>query len=185
MKDGKLEEMIAVAAMALLVLITLLNVVTRYLTDQSFAWTEEISVLLMVVMALSGASAIALRDRHIRIEFFFNRKTPDGDEVPRRSLKLAGGLLSSLVFAALAALLARWVWDQYTYAETTMGLGVPLWWYGAVLPPLCLAMSARAFAALLLAWRGQADHLGSHAQEDENLRARKAQAQEPTRQGTP
>ncbi len=39
-----LEEGLAVACMVLLVVITLLNVVTRYFTDQSFAWTEELSV---------------------------------------------------------------------------------------------------------------------------------------------
>jgi TRAP-type C4-dicarboxylate transport system permease small subunit len=143
--------------MALLVVITLLNVITRYFTDDSFAWTEELSVLLMVVMALAGASAVAGRDRHIRIEFLFNRRTPDGDEVPRRGLKLFAGLASTLVFITLAALFARWVWDQYKFNETSMGLGVPLWLYGVVIPPLCLAISARAFAAFLRAWRGDRD----------------------------
>ncbi len=126
MKDGKLEEALAVVAMALLVAITLLNVLTRYFTDESFAWTEELSVFLMVVMALSGASAIAMRDRHIRIELLFNRRTPQGEEIPRRSLKLFSCLATSAVFALMAALFARWVWDQYKFSETSMGLGVPL-----------------------------------------------------------
>lgn len=149
MKDGKLEEALAVACMALLVVITLLNVLTRYFTDASFAWTEELSVLLMVVMALSGASAIALRDRHIRIEFLFNRRTAQGGDLPRRSLELFGCFLSSAVFALMALLFARWVWDQYTFSETSMGLGVPLWWYSLVLPVLCLAISVRALAAFV------------------------------------
>ena len=151
MKDGKLEEALAVAAMALLVAITLLNVLTRYFTDESFAWTEELSVFLMVVMALSGASAIAMRDRHIRIEFLFNRRTPQGEEIPRRSLKLFSCLATSAVFALLAALFARWVWDQYRFSETSMGLGVPLWWYGLAMPVLCLAIAARAAGAFLRA----------------------------------
>ena len=151
MKDGKLEEALAVAAMALLVVITLLNVLTRYFTDKSFAWTEELSVFLMVVMTLAGASAIALRDRHIRIEFLLNRRTAEGQEMPRRSLKLLSFLLTSAVFALMAVLFARWVWDQYRFSETSMGLGVPLWWYGSVLPVLCLAISARAAIAYLRA----------------------------------
>ncbi len=159
MKNAKLEEALSVLAMAALVLITLLNVVTRYLTDQSFGWTEEISVFLMVVMALSGASAIALRDKHIRIEFFLNRKAADGTEVPRRRLKLLGSLATSAVFMLLAALFVRWVWDQYKFSETSMGLGVPLWWYGAVLPVLCAAISVRAFMAFLRTLRRQTDHV--------------------------
>lgn len=38
-----LEEVFGVAALAALVLITLTNVLVRYLTDRSFAWTEEMS----------------------------------------------------------------------------------------------------------------------------------------------
>jgi TRAP-type C4-dicarboxylate transport system permease small subunit len=161
MKNGKLEEILSVLSMAALVVITLLNVVTRYLTDQSFAWTEEISVFLMVVMALSGASAIALRDKHIRIEFFLNRKAPDGTEVPRRNLKLFGSLLSSALFLLLTVLFVRWVWDQYRFSETSMGLGVPLWWYGATMPVLCAAICARSFMAFWRTLHGQADHAGT------------------------
>jgi TRAP-type transport system small permease protein len=56
-----LEEGLAVACMVLLVLITLSNVIARYLTDQSLAWTEEISVFLLVVMTFAGAAAAAAR----------------------------------------------------------------------------------------------------------------------------
>lgn len=142
-----LEERIAVAAMAALVAITLLNVITRYLTDDSFAWTEEISVALIVVMTLAGASAVAQRDRHIRIEFFFNRKTEDGGEEPRRALQRAGLLAAGSFFLLMAVLFGRWVWDQFHFSETSMGLGVPLWWYSIVIPPLCLSVAWRAFSA--------------------------------------
>jgi TRAP-type transport system small permease protein len=161
MKNGKIEEALAVAAMALLVVITLLNVLTRYFTNESFAWTEELSVFLMVVMALAGASAIALRDRHIRIEFLFNRRTAGGEEVPRRSLKLFSCLATSVVFALMALLFARWTWDQYKFSETSMGLGVPLWWYGSVLPVLCLAIAVRAATAFLRSMRVQPDTYNS------------------------
>ena len=148
MKDGKLEEALAVAAMAVLVAITLLNVMTRYFTDESYAWTEELSVFLMMLMALAGASTIALHDRHIRIEFLFNRRNAQGEEVPRRKLKLFSCLVTSAVFSLMAALFVRWVWDQYKFAETSMGRGVPLWWYGLALPVLCPAISARAFGEI-------------------------------------
>ncbi|MBA2672319.1 TRAP transporter small permease [Ramlibacter sp.] len=144
------EERIAVASMALLLVITLVNVATRYLTDESLAWTEEISVFLMVVLALAGASAVGRDDRHIRIEFFLNRTLPDGTQRPRRGLKLFGALATALTFGLLAALFLRWVADQLHYSETSMGLGVPLWWYGVFIPPLCLAIAGRA---AMVVWR--------------------------------
>ncbi len=151
--NSRWEERLMVICMAALVIITLLNVVTRYLTDDSFAWTEEFSVALMVIMTLSGASAVAFRDRHIRIEFFFNRKTPEGAELPRRGLQRAGLALSGLFFVLLALLFTRLVWDQIRYAETSMGLGIPLWWYSAVIPPICLVIAWRCFARLKILLR--------------------------------
>jgi TRAP-type C4-dicarboxylate transport system permease small subunit len=139
------EEGLAVACMALLVLVTLLNVVTRYLTDQSFAWTEEISIFLMGVMTLAGASAAAARDRHIRIEFFY-----DGGSAARRArLKIVAACALGLLFAGLTLLFARMVADEIRYAETSMGLGIPRWWYTVFLPLLCAAVALRAFG---LAW---------------------------------
>jgi TRAP-type C4-dicarboxylate transport system permease small subunit len=68
-----------VLALAALVLLTLINVVVRYLTDQSFAETEEISIFLMVVLTMAGAAAAASRDRHLRIEYFWKLAAPPGD----------------------------------------------------------------------------------------------------------
>ena len=58
--------------MAALCAITMVNVVVRYLTDESFAWTEEFSVFLLVLTTMAGTAAAAMRDNHIRIEFFFS-----------------------------------------------------------------------------------------------------------------
>ena len=44
--------------MGLLACITFANVLVRYFTDQSFAWTEEFSVFLMIVLALVAGSAV-------------------------------------------------------------------------------------------------------------------------------
>lgn len=140
------EEGLAVACMALLVLITLANVVTRYLTEQSFAWTEEISVFLIVVMTLAGASAAAARDRHIRIEFFYDA----GSARRRLALKVAGACLAALTFGGLAFLFSLMVADEWRYGETSMGLGVPRWWYTIFSPLLCAAIALRCLG---VAWR--------------------------------
>lgn len=140
------EQGLAVACMALLVVITMLNVITRYLTDQSFAWTEEISVFLMVVMTLAGASAAAAHDRHLRIEFVYE----GGSGERRRMLRIVANCVAGLLFAALALLFARVVADEWHYAETSMGLGVPRWWYTASIPLLCAAVALRSLA---MAWR--------------------------------
>jgi TRAP-type C4-dicarboxylate transport system permease small subunit len=136
--------------MAALVLITLGNVVTRYFTDESFAWTEEISIFLIVVMTFAGAASIAARDAHIRIEFFYDHGPP----ARRRRLRVLSAAASAALFGMLAFLFGVALVDEVRWAETSMGLGVPRWWFTAALPPLCLAIALRAAWSGVRAWRG-------------------------------
>lgn len=147
-----LEETLSVASMALLVLITLLNVITRYFTDQSFAWTEEISVFLLVIMTLSGAASAAAADQHIRIEFFYE----SGSAQRRQRLKVFGACCTALLFVLLAALFTRTLMDELKYGETTMGLDLPRWWFSVPLPLLCLTIAGRALWA---GWQAAPDAL--------------------------
>lgn len=136
----RIEETIAVAAMGLLVLITLANVLVRYFSDESFAWTEEISIFLMVVLTLAGAAAAAARDRHVRIEFFYDA----GSAGRRKALALLAAAVSTLMFVGLAVLTGRVAWDEWSYGETSMAIGVPRWWYSVWVPVLCLWIAGRA-----------------------------------------
>jgi TRAP-type C4-dicarboxylate transport system permease small subunit len=130
--------------MAGLCVITMANVVVRYLSDESFAWTEELSVFLLILTTMAGAAAAALRDNHIRIEFFLQR----GSTAHRRRLVLFGALVSAVFFLVLAALTGRMAWDDFKYAEISMGLGVPRWWYTAWVPALSLVIAFRSFQVL-------------------------------------
>jgi TRAP-type C4-dicarboxylate transport system permease small subunit len=158
----KIEEWLGVACMVVLTLITLGNVLTRYLTDESFAWTEEISVFLIVVMTLAGAASVAGRDGHIRIEFFYD----GGSAARRRALRALTALATVLVFGALAILFGVTLADEVRYAETSMGLGVPRWWFTATIPPLCAAIALRAGWAGWRAWRDPPEHSASAELEE-------------------
>jgi TRAP-type transport system small permease protein len=142
----EIEAHLAVACMVLLVVITLGNVLTRYFTNQSFAWTEEISVFLMVVMTFSGAASMALRDQHIRIEFLYER----GTNQRQTTLRVFSAVMTATFFSLLAFLFLLTLLDEIKYAETTMGLGIPRWWFTAFMPPLCALIALRA---LQYAWR--------------------------------
>ena len=142
----RIEDWIGVIVMVLLVAITFANVVVRYFTDESFAWTEEFSVFLMIVLALVAGSAAVARDRNIRIEFFFER----GSAARQKRLAIVSALGVAVMFLALAVLGVRITWDEYAFGETSPGIGVPSWWYSIWLPVLSAAIVLRALA---LAWR--------------------------------
>ncbi len=140
----RLEDWLTVLVMGALAVITFINVLVRYFTNASFAWTEEISVFLMIVLALVAGSAAVARDRHIRIEFF----CASGSVARRRRLAQLGAVMVALLFALIAVLSVRVVWDDYRYGETSPGIGVPQWWYSVWLPVFSALIAARAVGLL-------------------------------------
>jgi TRAP-type C4-dicarboxylate transport system permease small subunit len=145
------EDWIAALGMAALCLITMTNVMVRYLSDESIAWTEELSVFLLVLTTMAGTAAAALRDNHIRIEFFL----ASGSASRQRILALFGELVTAVFFLVLAALTGRMAWDDFHYGEISMGLGVPRWWYTAWVPALSLVISLRVIQALIRKLEGR------------------------------
>ena len=141
----KIEDWLTVIVMASLALITFANVLVRYFTDQSFAWTEEFSVFLMIVLALVAGSASVARNRQIRIEYFIDRAA----SARRRTLERFAALMVCLLFTLIAGLSVRMVFDDIRYGETSPGIGVPAWWYSIWLPLLSIAIAARAFGLYL------------------------------------
>ncbi|MFD2181922.1 TRAP transporter small permease [Rhodoplanes azumiensis] len=145
------EKVLAAAAMAALCLITLGNVIARYLTNYSFAFTEEFSIALMVVVTLLGAGIATAADRQIRIVFFTGL-------LPRTAEKIAeviASLATIAMFGLLVWLGARLVWDEYRFEVTSPGLGEPQWIYTLALPLLSLAVIARALGHLIRTLRSR------------------------------
>ena len=158
----RIEDWLTVIVMALLALITFANVLVRYFTNSSFAWTEEISVFLMIVLALVAGSAAVARDRHIRIEWF----AEGGSAARRRWLAQLGAALVALLFGVIAVLSVRVVYDDFRFEETSPGIGVPQWWYSVWLPILSLLITWRAIGLYIRRGR-RADE--AHAPRDAGI----------------
>lgn len=140
-----IEDWATVIIMGLLACITFANVLVRYLSDQSFAWTEEFSVFLMILLAMVAGSAAVARDKHIRIEFFTER----GSALRRKRLAQLGALMVAALFFLIAVLSLRVVWDDWRFEETSPGLGLPQWWYSIWLPIVCTGIGLRAVGLLV------------------------------------
>lgn len=145
----KIEEAGAALAMALICAISLANVVVRYLTNASFAFTEEFSVFLLVVMTLLGAAVGFARHEHIKITFFLER-------FPKR-LRFAAELLTLAVTTALFAMVlyygALFALDEWEYETVSAGLGYPNWIYTLWLPLLSGVILFRILERAWLAFR--------------------------------
>ena len=135
------EEAVAAAIMAALCLITLANVLTRYLSSISLAFTEEFSVFLLVALTFVGAATAFTRGHHLAITFLADKLPPRWRRWQRRF-----ALLCALaVFGVLAWQGALMFWDDYETGVTSPGLGLPQWWYTVLSLLVALRIAQRLF----------------------------------------
>ena len=147
--SAKYEEFFAAAAMALICLITFTNVLVRYFTDQSFAFTEEFSVFLMVFMTFVGASAAFVGNTHIRVTFVTERLGPGAAHVVELTVMVLGVLL----FALIAWNGGRLAFDEWKFETTSPGIGIPQWLYTVWLPILSGVIVLRLLGRTHRLWR--------------------------------
>lgn len=145
-----LEENLAGVILAALALITFANVVVRYLTRFSFAFTEEFSIFLMVMMAFLGSSSLMAKRAHLNITYFVDRLPAK----TRRVFRIVSTALTAFTFFLLTILAARMAWDEYRFEVTSPGLGIPTWLYTIWFPILSLAITGRAIGVILRTWKG-------------------------------
>ena len=143
-----IEDALAALIMAVLCVITFANVLTRYFTNISFAFTEAFSVFLVVVMTFIGAATAFTRGHHLAITFLVD-KLPARGRLWQRRFALACGLAMFGILTWYGGLM--W-WDDYTSGLTSPGLGVPQWWYTAAVPVLSALIVWRLLQRTVRRW---------------------------------
>jgi TRAP-type C4-dicarboxylate transport system permease small subunit len=145
------ERFLGAAAMAAICLITLGNVVVRYLTDISFAFTEEVSVFLLVFLTFVGSAKAFLDGNQIAVTYFIDKL---GWKWKRRWL-LFGLAMSALMIGLLVWFGARMAWDDFDMEVTSPGLGWPQWIYTVWLPVLSLLVLGRIVQGFIFVFRNK------------------------------
>jgi len=145
------ERVLLAIAMAAMALITAANVLARYLTNVSFAITEEYSVVLMVVIALIGTTLAIATGRHIRVGYF----TDLLGKLGQRRAEMLALVLAIICFGLLAVFGAKLAYDEYRFEVLSNGLGNPQWLYTGWLPLVSLLVIARAAGRLMRLARGE------------------------------
>lgn len=153
----RIEDFFAALAMALICCITFANVLVRYFTDVSFAFTEEFSIFLMVVLTFFGAAAAFARNSHIRMTFVTDR-------LPvklARLLEYVVLALGALMFAIMAWYGTFLFWDDWQFDTTSPGIGIAQWIYTIWLPLLSAVIFLRIVGRLIRFSRQVADRSAS------------------------
>lgn len=133
------ESWLGILALTGITLISLANVLVRYTTNMSFAFTEEFSVFLMVILAFAGAAVAARNNEHIRITLLEEKLGLNG----RRVLYSLQWLGTMLVLTLVIWYSAELTYEEYSWDSLSPGLGYPTWLYLIWLPILSLAIMLR------------------------------------------
>ncbi|QEM82810.1 TRAP transporter small permease [Halomonas binhaiensis] len=149
--DARFERILATLALVIIGLISLVNVVVRYITGGSFAFTEEFSVFLLVLLTFAGASVALRSHRHIRIGLL-ERALP---ERGRRVLILFQGVCGVVVLGLITWFGGTMTWQEYQWQTLSPGLGLPQWWYLIWLPLMSALMLLRQCQVAFDRWRGR------------------------------
>ncbi len=126
----KFEDWLSVCTISLLAIITFANVLVRYLTSGSFAWTEEMSVFLLIILTMVGTSSAFVRRQHIAIEFI----AKGGSTARQKRLSVISTITVLAFFILLTILSIHLVMDDFKWGGTTPAIGIPSWWYSVWLP---------------------------------------------------
>ncbi len=133
------EEVLGSLLLAAMAVIAFTNVIVRYCTTFSFAWSEEMTVNFFVWVTMLGA-ARAFRDgTHLSMSIVYESLPRLG----RRCCYVLACLIGIIFFGALIYTGSLEVMDEYELESISESLGIPVWWYTIATPLFSALIIAR------------------------------------------
>jgi TRAP-type C4-dicarboxylate transport system permease small subunit len=153
LREFGLEDWLAFALFWLLAIVVFLQFFTRYVLNDSLAWTEEIARYLLTMVAFVGGGMAIRRYTHIHVEFLYVY-------LPRS----AALILSALVDLARIAFLlyGTWLAWEVTRIMETQRMVIIDWPMSIVFGVCTLGlaiMALRAIEVSVRSWRARSNPL--------------------------
>jgi C4-dicarboxylate transporter, DctQ subunit len=153
---NKIEEILIGSLLAIMVIITCLQVVLRYVFDSGIVWGLEATSYAFLWMVLLGLSYGVRTNSHIAVDLILNW-------LPSRSRRLL--LLLSVSLGLIYTL--SMLYGTYVYIERlhfleiyAQNISVPKWMLSAALPVGFLLLLLRLLELAIQIYSGEKDSLG-------------------------
>lgn len=137
--DRRFEDYLGSSMLAAMAAIAFINVVVRYCTSFSFAWTEELTINFFVWITMLGTARAFREGGHLGMTALY-------DALPRRFRRVCywgSVLLAVCFFGALFWTGLTEVLDEIDLEATSEALGIPVWWYTIATPAFSLLIIFR------------------------------------------
>ena len=138
------EEALAAGLLVVMAMLAFLNIVVRYFTRYSFAFTEELEVAGLVWLTMLGAAVGFRESVHLGFTILRDRFS----RPIRQALATASAVIAILTMLALVWAGWRQIQSQIALGTTSEALGIPEWMYSAALPAGGMLIVARMLQAL-------------------------------------
>lgn len=127
---NKLEEYFLVYTMILMVVIVFIQVIFRYILNNSLSWSEELVRYIFVWQVWLGASLGMRINKHIRVDMLV-KVLPN---LPQKILDILTNLLVLAFYLFLIIYGFQYLQDVISKNMTSTALGIPLAYVYASLP---------------------------------------------------
>jgi len=137
--DKRFEDLLGAFILAAMAVIAFINVIVRYCTSFSFAWTEEITINFFVWITMLGTARAFREGGHLGMTALY-------DSLPLRYRRICywgSVLLGVCFFGALCWTGFTEVVDEIDLDATSEALGIPVWWYTIATPLFSLLIIFR------------------------------------------
>ena len=116
-----------------------MQVVSRYVFNQSFSWSEELALILFVWSIYFGAVAAVKRHQHLRLEILVDKLNPKARLVFDLIANFFFALFSCVVIVGVMPIIQR----LFRSGTATAVLSIPKWINYSVLPVMFALMFFR------------------------------------------
>lgn len=147
--DAHFEEILGSFLFAIMVSIAFINVVVRYCTSFSFAWSEEMTVNFFVWVTMLGIARAYRSGSHLSMAILYNHLSLKG----KKFCNMVSALLCLIFFGALVYTGTLEVVDEYELEAISESLGIPVWWYTIATPLFSVLIIVRMFQHSFELWR--------------------------------
>ncbi|MDI6600607.1 MAG: TRAP transporter small permease [Thermoanaerobacteraceae bacterium] len=141
----KIEEYICAAILMFISTIAFINVIVRYLTNYSFAFSEELQINLFVWLTLLGASMGLRKGAHLGVSMLVEKFPVNW----RKVITVFIGICSVGLFVLLLVQGIDLVAGEFRNKMTTYSMGLPMWWFGMGIPVGAVFLIIRAIQVMV------------------------------------
>lgn len=140
-----LEAYVLVLALAFSTLLIFVQVIFRYVLNDSITWSEELARYIFIWMIWLGTSVSMKQKEHIRMDMLMNAVHGKG--------KLVLDLVSGIIMLAFCIFLVKYGWDlvasMMSRGNKSVALRLPMWVVYSSLPFSQLIVALRLIGSIV------------------------------------